>query len=928
MANISPNTTVGSLPPDMTLTELAKEMRKQGLGGSDDTDIREYDYDEYIGGKRSYGHGAVGQVLIRVDRLTATVEKVGNIISKMDRQLMELLKPWRDVDNAAAKYARSVGANVAQMNNIRSQAIHDVNKQSIGLKFGMNAADLIEAQSNYVKGIGRQINLAGTDKATLAAITKVYGDSSEMFNAFDKVGVSMEGVGKHMGKMYADAAKSGLSLAKYSDNVKQGLAMANKYSFANGLKGMEAMAKRAAAIRMDMQQVESFVGSFNTLDTAISNSARLQVLGGQFATGADPLGLLNDALTDIESMQKRMEGFTRGMARFNRTTGEAKIDPHNIWKLNEYAKITGQDPSKVQEVAKRQAMRGEIDRDLRRSKNYASLSEDMREMIKNTATFKDGEFKVRIGNDYKKLSEINEKDKKALEKTTQDQREDIKDIAMHVRSLDEHREGYKKQWENVQAGMTGWLGIATKFVTALGTTINFVGKAVIGLMGAGAVFKMLTTALSWIRGGRGIVKTITKGIKEVFFGRVGRSASKIADFAGNIFKRGGGATSSAAAENVVNGAAKTSAEAAKTTAQTAKATSRGLKSLKVVRKGRQVRNLVKAGKGMKVLASGMKAAGKKIPIIGSLISAGFEAYENKDKFKDQATRGTAVGRTAGAGIGAAIGAGLGSILGPLGTIAGGIAGEWLGKHIGGFVGKIRDNAVVKNRTAVDSQLKQYGIQRKGDYGVSKLKDINEALQTGKMSNKLRRKLMKEGDIDIVNQVDAIKKQKEEDREARKDRRAERKGKKRGEGPRKVNTAYFTIQNGIFEGIKADGKNNKGVSVVGPNSLAPIGPDVSPIRGKEEKGEKVNFSKKDALSQADAWKARQNEQQTPLKVEFSGAINLKTPKGENIDILAEIKRNPQMLTQLTQMVMAEWNRQSNGGYVDNRTMGQSPMLWPK
>lgn len=948
MANISPSTTIGSLPSDMTIKELAKHMKRMGLSGFDDDDDF-YDFDDYDNKKKNvYGEGPFGEVVGGISKVVSAIEKVGETIGKMDREIMNLLKPWRDVDNAASKYARTVGANVERMTKMRNQAISDVNRDRMGLKYGMNAADLINAQANYVKGIGRQVNLAGEDQQFLAAITRVYGDSTEMFNAFDKVGVSMEGVGKHMGKMYADAAKSGLSLAKYSDNVKQGLAMANKYSFSNGLKGMEAMAKRAAAIRMDMQQVEAFANSFNTLDTAISNSARLQVLGGQFAMGADPLGLLNDALTDMEGMQKRMEGFTAGMARFNRSTGEAKIDPHNIWKLNEYAKITGQDASKVQEVARRQAMRGEIEKDLRRSGNYASLSEEMRELIRNSATFKDGEFQVRVGRDYKKLSELSEKDRKELEKTTQDQREDIRDIAIHVRSLDEHREGFGKQWENVQAGMTKWLGTSVKWLTAIGTTTAFGGFMAMGAMGIGAIFKQVLAVLKLIAGGVGIGK-VTRRLTR---GSVSSSSSKITDFIGKFAKggakgaegvkvvgsRGAEYTTYIRQDNGIglrDSAGRPLSKARSTKileSQSKKAVSQASKKAvsQATKKGVTETAKKAAVKGVgkiggKLAAGVVKGGG--LGIVGAVGNIATDALVESGKMKEGGT-GHMLAKTGSSALeGAAMASMVAPFFGPAAPLV--VAMGALG---GAVVGATKVQKL-RNEKTLDTQLQSLGIERKGSYGAKRLSDIDKALQTGKMSDSLRKRLIREGDTDIVNQINAIseqkKREKEEarkEKEEKRDRMAERLGKIFGGGPKRIGTAHFIVTNGIFEGVKYGTGGRIGASSLLANPLAKISPVGAAIRGAREIGRKIKFRKGNEATYLaeELRRTKGNEPNSPIKVDISGTLNLKTPKGESIDIMGEIKRNPALLTELTQYVVKELNKQQNGGYKVDRIFGNNPI----
>jgi hypothetical protein len=123
---------------------------------------------------------------------------------------------------------------------------------------------------------------------------------------------------------------------------------------------------------------------------------------------------------------------------------------------------------------------------------------------------------------------------------------------------------------------------------------------------------------------------------------------------------------------------------------------------------------IKNAKGIASVAKGASSLAKRIPILGSLISAGFGAMdanteemerlraENPQMDEEQIKAGLAdgslkkdkakiVGRSAGAGVGAGIGtvAGgiLGSALGPIGTALGAAAGAWLGENVGKFLGE-------------------------------------------------------------------------------------------------------------------------------------------------------------------------------------------------------------------------------------------------
>ena len=121
--------------------------------------------------------------------------------------------------------------------------------------------------------------------------------------------------------------------------------------------------------------------------------------------------------------------------------------------------------------------------------------------------------------------------------------------------------------------------------------------------------------------------------------------------------------------------------------------------------------MLKGGAGAAVRGTGSIV--KRIPILGSLISAGFGAFEaNNEEMarlmeennmtREQVNAGLAdgslqkdkgkiIGRSAGAGAGAGVGTVvggiLGSALGPIGTAIGAAAGAWLGENVGKFLGE-------------------------------------------------------------------------------------------------------------------------------------------------------------------------------------------------------------------------------------------------
>lgn len=887
--------------PDATIGDLADDLEDAGWSGS----------------RRNKG----------------AISRIADTVKEIDGYVMDLAKHWMKVDEAASKYAKTVATGAEGLKRMRNDAINNVITQKIGIDFNVSAEELIDLQTNYSKAVGRSIRASVEDQRNLAAINMLYGDQSELLNDFEKFGLSISSAGEHLGRMYSEAAKNGVTLERYTKNVQQGLAMAQTYTFRGGLKGMEEMAKRATAIRMEMSQISSFANSFSDIEKAIQNSAKIQVLGGPFAAGADALGLLNDSLNGIEDVQKRMEQFTKGMATFNKTTGEVEVSQFNKMRLKAFAEATGQDYSKLMETVNRQGAVEEIKAQMAMSSKVSSFDEDMRELIQNVATFKDGKAGVTIDNKFKTLDEITEADRNSLVAQSRTDSENIQDIAKNVRSLADMRSGIKKQYEAVHARTVGTAaGGAAKGLTGwFGNWPNWILNTIFGsiAVGFGAIGKggNLIRGIKniWRTGGGGGISSSSRiggratsrfvGNAKDILGKVTGSSSRIVK-GGRRLKDGTRILSNAGKAYTVSGGRLLN-EAGKAVQGAAKdavlKTGNVVgKSSKTIRKAKQITSLIKAGKGAKVAASGLKAVGKKIPIAGALLSAGIEAYSNREQFKDRATRGSAVGKTAGAGVGAAIGAGLGSLLGPLGTIAGGIAGEFIGKHIGGFVGKIHDNRVSKNRSLVDSQLGKFGVERKGDYSVSRLKDIDKALQTGRMSDDLRKKLLKEGDADIVNQINAVKDKKKADKEAKKEKRQERRDKildrKAEIAKNKFGTANFEI----------------GTAYFGGKGLIGSGLPTERVRGKKETGKNAEVeSTFKRLRQEKNDRRRDNESSNkPIDVNINGTIKLEAPNGQSIDIMKEIKNSPKLMSQLTEMIIKEMNRRSHGVYVEDRTRGDN------
>ena len=434
--------------------------------------------------------------------------------------IRDFVNPWAKADEAASKFTKTLGGTKKAMDALRSRTIENV-ATGIGVKFNTSMEELIEAQTNYLKGIGRNVSIDDSSQESIAAISRISKDAQidglGLASQFENFGVSIEKTGDHLGEMFADASKSGISFQKYSENVTKNIRIAQNYTFKDGLKGLENMAKKATAIKMDMQQVANFAEKVNTVEGSIETSAKLQVLGGPFASLSNPMEMLNESLNDMEAFQDRQIKLFTQFGRFNKETGEVSISSFDKRRLRAYAEATGQDYSSVMESVQTGAKRAEISKQITASATASKFDKDMKELIMNTASFKDGKAGVSINGKFKNIDELTDADKETMQQMSQSESKDIKQIAMDLRSFVQKEEGIKKAFEGVKAWLGAFLGIATGYLmgifnstaaslTILGTIaaaqgIGSIGGSITNMFGKGGSIRRLGKLITGTSGG-------------------------------------------------------------------------------------------------------------------------------------------------------------------------------------------------------------------------------------------------------------------------------------------------------------------------------------------------------------------------------------------------------------------------------------------
>lgn len=881
--------------------------------------------------------------LNKLSKGTKFLEELVGQVGAIYNEVKSLTDPWAKADHAASKYVKTVGMARKGMEELRRDTLINTTKNALAHKYNIDPTELLEAQTNYIKGIGRNVRLSNADQENMAAMRAVTGEKgTELASLYENFGVSMSDTADHVGKMFSKASAEGILFDKYAENVSKNIKIAQNYTFKNGIKGLESMAKKATALKLDMQQVAAFADKVSTVEGAIDVSAKLQVLGGPFAAMADPLGMLNEGLNDMEGLQDRLVKMVGGMGSFDKSTGEVKVSAFNKARIKEAANAMGISYDSIMESVNAQAKRGEIDKQISASSIASALPDEMKELIRNSGTFKDGKAGVSIRGQFKSLDELSGKDYEALKKETQTESEDIKDIATDLRSLVDAREGLKKSYETWTARLFGWLGQIEKLVLKGLGWLTIIGALAKGFFAAGRIggliqgFKGILNQgmggsrnriggirniMDWIGkriggSGKGILGGIGKlgkgilgkvgglgkgilgkigGLGKGLFGKFGGLLGKFGGLGKGIIGKFGGL-----GKNLLSGTGnkilgKTATSTIVKGGLKRTATRAAIKAL-----GKQgAKTAIKLGAG---LAKGV-AVGGPLGIVGAIGDVATDSLVASGKMKKGGAGHHLAKGASVAASGAALGAMVGSVIPVIGTAAGAIIGG-----IGGAITGLLQAGKAKQERILEEKLEGTGIEVKGKYNRSKLKKINKALETGEISDRMRRKLEKRGDTALLDKIDdtKIKRAEKKKKLLEVEGAFRNKKKKLNIAKNRFGTANFTVGVANFNGRGLNGLLGRKQSIIG--GAISIGTKI-----KEKGGTVIKAVKEKGLS--GAWEAikekKESEKETRAQaapksfdININGSLKLTGDNGQSIDIIGELRKNPQLLRSLADMISKE------------------------
>jgi hypothetical protein len=273
---------------------------------------------------------------------------------------------------------------------------------------GVNAADLAKMQKTYADETGRALILSKENLIAVSNLAKgtLLGaeGASKIVGAFELIGYGARDTVSYFEDVVNSSQKIGINSDKVIKRISENFKRSQMYNFRNGVKGLAEMSKYSEKFKNDIGGTFSAMDKARTLEGAIEMAANLQVIGGQFAS-SDPFQLLHLSRNDPQRFQKMLNEMTKGVAQFNKTSGEFEVTSLNLDRLRMVAEATGQDFNNLVEQSKQFAKVSTIER------SVLGLSPEDKELVTSLAEFNRKSMKWEIQG----VGDINKLSKKQIE---------------------------------------------------------------------------------------------------------------------------------------------------------------------------------------------------------------------------------------------------------------------------------------------------------------------------------------------------------------------------------------------------------------------------------------------------------------------------------------------------------------------------------
>ena len=364
---------------------------------------------------------------------------------------------WKAYNHQAIADSKMLGITTRATAQAYNESLMESSKQ-LSRNFGMTRDEAMKLQNTFAQTTGKAALLTQEQMSDIAAASSLMGEQNvqSAISGMEQMGATSEQAMELMDRNYAKAVNNGLNVVKASETLVKNLALANQFSFRDGVEGLMRMSIESQRIKLNVAEVAKVANKFSTIEGAIQGSAQLQMLGGAGAMyGGNPMAMMFESLADPEALYQRMGKMFSEQAYFDKRKGEAVIDPLQLAIIKEQAKAMGMDENEAVTTAKQQAKLRAIREDWRsgRISTFNNATEEQRAAIENKAQYsQESGWTVTYVNreGEKQTRAVNDLDSEAMADIMKDNLEPVEDIRGQVRKIASNLVSMKDRWTSLK----------------------------------------------------------------------------------------------------------------------------------------------------------------------------------------------------------------------------------------------------------------------------------------------------------------------------------------------------------------------------------------------------------------------------------------------------------------------------------------------
>lgn len=222
--------------------------------------------------------------------------------------LKKVFNVFLEIQSTVGNLAADIGLTASESNGLLNN-FADLSLSA--MKFGGNMKDVATIFQEFSNTTNKNRFFSEREIGQLTELGLGTGlgvqGASELASSFDNIGVSLEKTINLTDKARGLAAKYNVNTTKVLKTYQGLVQSLTGIGFGKGLDNLTKLAAKATAIRFDIaESTKSFADAFFDPEKAVEASARMQTLGGKFASSfGDPMQLAFESMSDPTALAEK-----------------------------------------------------------------------------------------------------------------------------------------------------------------------------------------------------------------------------------------------------------------------------------------------------------------------------------------------------------------------------------------------------------------------------------------------------------------------------------------------------------------------------------------------------------------------------------------------------------------------------------------------